>query len=181
MAVNDDTLRTLAGERQRLEDHNRGGLIHVPAGVLRDAAMLSELAAELLRRRATERADKERVRRAVLEACLRCAAGLLDGDTADAIAGRVTDQLAEVPAVDGSDTPAQDAPLLSENDREMLARFARESPHPVESAAIRQMLTGHELDDAGRDILMLFVSSPSHYSKWPRTCAAIARALEGAS
>ncbi len=91
MAISDATLRSLAGERNRIE---RSKHLTADPPALREIAQTSEMAAELLRHRAAERADKERVRQAVLEACLRFAAGLIDGETADAIALRAAVALA---------------------------------------------------------------------------------------
>jgi hypothetical protein len=161
MTVSNATLRALAGEHDRLAASRT---IAVSGAAARDIAMVSEIAAELLRRRLSSQESEQLV-------ALRCEAIAGDYPAACEAIDRMTRPPAAAPPPD---------PTLSTVDRDTLARFAIESPHPVESAAVHALLSGRLLTEPERDVLVLFAASGRTDDRWPRTREALRRALDGA-
>jgi hypothetical protein len=164
MTVSDATLRALAGEHDRLAASRT---VAVSGSAARDIAMVSELAAELLRRRLSSQESDQLV-------ALRCEA--IAGDYPAAC--EAIDRMTRPPAAAAVSPPPDRT--LSTVDRDTLARFAIESPHPVESAAVHALLSGRLLTEPERDVLVLFAASGRTDDRWPRTREALRRALDGA-
>lgn len=115
MTISDDTLRFLAGERDRL---TASRAIYLSERAMSDVSQASEMAAELLRYRSAERADKDRVRAVVWHAVRHYTE--ISDPVSGSIADRAADQLAPTP------TPALAAI------RERISRLASVADLPID-------------------------------------------------
>lgn len=178
MAISDDTLRNLAGERDRL---TKSPAIDARR-VMPDVSQVSEIAAELLRHRAAERADRERVRQVVEEISNQAIpAGLSERDRGmlESFAGLVSVRVAKQFATAALPDPPSPTAPLPDIDRQIIERWwVRWAAHrPSVAGAVHRLLNGTDLTNEDRDELVLFASHCN--DRWPVTCAAVARVLDG--
>jgi len=200
--ISDDILRNIAGERDRLANSK---LMDVDPRTWRDILQTSSIAAELLARRAAERGSAvtlstEEVNH--LYSVMAHLGALDDSDGSPRLwsreiatlerliaASRVRPVVTATPPApsdvsdalraDAAPTTPPTASLIDDHDREILETWwVRYSAHrPAVSVAIRKLLDGRDLSTHDREHLVLFVSHNDR--RWPITCEAVARVLDG--